>query len=183
MKQRDQQQVEGEKPRGLIGGEEHQPVERAGDACEDGAPRSPSRRTARDRTAPAAALRNSLHVDELDRIDIGKREQERADRGEGRWHAEVADREAAKAEEADRRTAAITTMKAVKASRPRRAGAPRAAPEQKERIGVAERAPLGKEDDRVGPVHGAGEDVAPVLDDARGRDNRPRRRRTRGRSR
>ncbi len=107
-------------------------------------------------------------MDELDRVEIAEREQERADGGEGRRHAEMADGEPAKAEEADRRYRGHhhheggERIEAEAAKRGMRGA------EQEERVRVAERAAFGKEDDGVGPMDSAGEHMAPVLDDGEG---------------
>jgi hypothetical protein len=86
----------------------------------------------------------------------------------GRRHAEVAHGEPAKAEEARRREAGHHHHERVEGIEPEPAQARIDRTEQKERVGVAERAARRKEDHGVGPADLAGEHVAPMLEDGEG---------------
>ena len=103
-------------------------------------------------------------MNELHGVHIREGEQESADRRVGRPNAEMPDRQTAEAEEPDRgergddehvcgeRIDAGEAQRRVDDS------------EQKERVGVAERTALWKEDDRIAPGSGAREHVPPMLD-------------------
>ncbi len=169
IKQRHEQQVEGEEPRGLEGREEHQRVKCAGQGSDDRrASRSlpgGQREIAQHRQQHRAI---DLDVDELDCVEIAEREQERADGGEGRRHAEMADGKPAKAEKADRRHRGHHRHEGGERIEAEAAQRRIGRADEEERVGVAERAARGEEDDGVGPMHRASEYVAPVLDDREG---------------
>ena len=103
-------------------------------------------------------------MNQLDRIDIGEGEQKRADGSSGRRDREMPHREAQKSEISDHREHGHRQH--VGGEHVRAEGAERGMhrADQKQRIGVAERAALRIEEQRVGPICRAGENMPPMLD-------------------
>ena len=105
-----------------------------------------------------------LDVDELHGIHIGKREQEGADRRKGGRDAEVPHREAAEAEEPDRRKPRHHDHVGREGIDAEEAQRRMSEAEQQEAVRIAERAAGRIEDQQVGPMHRAREHVTPMLD-------------------
>jgi hypothetical protein len=152
-------------PRGLEAGEEQRGIEQSGGGAEQHAAALAA--PARQHEVAQAGQQHGaigLDMDQLDGVDIGETEHEGADRGGAGRQAEMALGEAVEAEKADRREGRQGQhigREAVGADDPQRR---RDRTQQKKRVGIAERAALRIEEDRIGPMGGTGQHMVPMLD-------------------